>query len=1035
LDKGSEKRLSFVECILQRMIMKRCLAILALTGLVPTVPLKAEEPHLQFIRALRADGKADLALQYLLSKSQNPSAELAAVLPLELAKTRLELAAVQPDAASRAAFREQARTDLEAFLKKNPKHALAAEAGLELARIAGLRGKALLSQARSQETKEAQRTETLRARASFEEAAKQLQTARNRMSEQLKADTATTPVDSQSAKEALLQAEARAELEEGINLLDQSQTYTEPAEFAARAAFLKKARDEILDRLAKREPQTAISWQALAWVGRCYLEDDDPQKARRVFMDVINADAGNQAEGGRRLARYFRMQTLAKMPDQKKALAEIVSAGEEWLRLYPQYAQTPEGNGVRFELAEAYLRQAQALSKSAGPAREKYENARKQFQILEESDNDYTTIARENRLNIVLLTSLDRTKGDIQKLRDFEECYLRAELERARIARSQKDSSVTKRDKERQLHLTSMVDALNRGLDLADVKSRAEDVQQARILLAYAYLTLGDYYRAAVVGEELARTEPKSVRVAMAGAYALSAYAQLLAQQQKAGTPREDLEVAQGRQRRLAEYVEQTWPTSQAADIARHVLAVMLLTDKEYGQAVEVLDRISSHYSDATRSLSELARAALQAHKNGLQPPAGKPSYLERALAALARVPDLKSSADRATARDYFAAELTLADIYYQRKQHDQLDALAQKLAEKLAGTEEGIQQEFRSAIASLSLYAKLGRGETDYQAGQYGKVRELLAPTLKEMSDPAKAAQLMDLKEKNPQLVRGVLGLALRASVQDNQADQGKQILDILQKIFPESSLENLVQLVQQLQIHLQELRRQGPAARDQLKKTIAGFSTFLDELSKQHAKNPKPEITLFLGQSYSSLDQHKRAAELFNGVKEDAPPALYHLARVLYARELRLAKDFAGAGAVVHEILASEWGKHHLEAKKESILLLEDQEKYQLSRTQGAIPEWNQLMLSLRPKLQDNRIKEQYFDCYYHLTYCIFKSALKKSDKRGRQKDIHAAATFIARLEEQPDTAVEGCKKRFEQLMAKEPLLKAEYDAIKKK
>jgi hypothetical protein len=1016
------------------MFLKRWLAFLALAGLVPSAPLWAEEPYLEFVRGLRASGKADLALQYLQGMSQNPPPGLAAILPLEVAKTRLELAAAQPDAASRATLREQARSELETFLKKNPKHPLAAEAALELARIAGLRGKAELSQARAQETKEAQRAEMLRARTSFEEAAKRLQAAGVRMNEQLKADTATTPAQTQGEKEALVQAQTQAELEQGINLLDQAQTYTEPAEFSARAAVLKKARD-ILDKLAKREPKTTVSWQALAWVGRCYLEDDDPQKARKVFMDVINAEAGDQAEAGRRLARYFRMQALARLPDRKKALAEIVTAGEEWLHHYPHDVHTPEGYGVRFELAKAYLQQAQTLPKSSVQAREKYENARKQFRILEESDNDYTALARENRLNIVLLTSLDRTRGDIQKLRDFEECYLRAEFERAKIAQAQKQLSGAKLEKQRRLHLASMVAALNRGLDLADAKNRAADLQQARLLLAYAYLTLGDYYRAAVVGEDLARTEPKSARVAMAGAYALSAYAQLIAQHEKAGTAKDELEVERKRQRRLAEYVEQTWPTSQAADIARHMLGMMFLADKDYRQAVEVLDRISPSYSDATRSLSRLARAALQAQKNGLQPPPGKPSYEERALAALARIPDLNPSADPATARAYFTAELMRAEIYYEKKQPDRLEALAQKLAKQLEGVEEEVRQEFGTAVFSLSLYAKLGRGEADFQAGRYGKVRELLAPVVKELRDPAKAARFMDVKDKNPPLLRAVLGLAFRASVEDNQTDQGKQILDLLRKLFPEESLENLAQLVGQLRVHLQELRRQGPSAGEQVKKTVAGFSAFLDQLRRQQEKNPKPEIALFLGQSYSSLDRHKQAAELFREIKQDAPPALYHLARVLYARELRLGKDFARATAALQEILASEWGKHYLEAKKESILLLEDQEKYQLSRTQGAIPEWNQLMLSLQPKLQDNRIREEYFDCYYHLTYCIFKNALKKSDKRSKQRELHVAATFIARLEERPDPATEACKKRFEELLAKEPLLKAEYDALKKK
>ena len=56
------------------------------------------------------------------------------------------------------------------------------------------------------------------------------------------------------------------------------------------------------------------------------------------------------------------LQALAKETNQKKALSDIISAGEEWLRLYPNYANTPEGCGVRFELANAYLKQAQALT-------------------------------------------------------------------------------------------------------------------------------------------------------------------------------------------------------------------------------------------------------------------------------------------------------------------------------------------------------------------------------------------------------------------------------------------------------------------------------------------------------------------------------------------------------------------------------------------------------------------------------------------------------------------------------------------------
>src|SRR5438552_9021553 len=101
----------------KRIVMRRCpLVFSALFSLVASVPLWAAEPHLDFVHGLRSSGKADLALQYLQSKGQGFPPELSAVLPVELAMIRLELAAAQPDAASRAALYDQAQNELETFL-------------------------------------------------------------------------------------------------------------------------------------------------------------------------------------------------------------------------------------------------------------------------------------------------------------------------------------------------------------------------------------------------------------------------------------------------------------------------------------------------------------------------------------------------------------------------------------------------------------------------------------------------------------------------------------------------------------------------------------------------------------------------------------------------------------------------------------------------------------------------------------------------------------------------------------------------------
>ncbi|HTK78566.1 MAG TPA: hypothetical protein VL371_25130, partial [Gemmataceae bacterium] len=93
---------------------------------------RAEEPHLDFVRGLQARGMADLAADYLQRLSANPPANLRAILPLELARARLEQANQEGDDKKRAALFAAARRDFEAFLAETRDAKLTARANLEL---------------------------------------------------------------------------------------------------------------------------------------------------------------------------------------------------------------------------------------------------------------------------------------------------------------------------------------------------------------------------------------------------------------------------------------------------------------------------------------------------------------------------------------------------------------------------------------------------------------------------------------------------------------------------------------------------------------------------------------------------------------------------------------------------------------------------------------------------------------------------------------------------------------------------------------
>ncbi len=1028
--------------------MKRSLWVAAIAvSLVTVVTVAAEEPpHLEFARALRARQLPDYAIAYLEKLLENPPPNLAPFLPLEIAKARLDQALLEPDGRQRARRQAQARAELEALLKSHPNHPSAAEARLEIAGILVEQARRQLQRARRHETPASQRRGSLRARGQLQSAGQQIQAVTRELDLQLARYGDPLTPQMRFERQRLVQAKLQAELEQGINLVDQAQTYVEQSELLPRGEIIKKAA-ELFDKLAHRENANAVGALAQAWLMRCHQENGDPKAARRIY-DTLLQQEGEPAQAAKRLAGFLLLRVIADDP-LKNAAVEIRQAGENWLRNYRDYAHSPEGNGVCYELANAYVQLARRLYKQGAPpptAQKLYDEALRLFRNLEGTENEYTSLARDQRLHLALNIAEERIRGDIHKLKTSEDCFLRAQAEASRLDKIEKGSSGPKVGEQRKKHLEDIITALQRGLHLADSSASAPDMIDAQYLLGKAYWLTGDSYRAAVLGEEVARFHQHSDRAPLASACALLAYAQLLAEQQRTGGTSEGLHTDRDRLNKLAQYVEQAWPDDTAADVARHQRGLLLWSAKKYSEAVEVLAQIHEDYADATHSLYLLALAAKRAHEAGVKPPGGQPAYPQRALAALERIPEPGAEVDTATLLAYLEAKLTLGAMLYNAHEHQRVQELAHTLArhvEAAAGMMDSkplVEQRLR--VLALCLLADYGQAEADYQAGRYGEACKRLDPILLRLQDPVQAGQFAEIKD--PQLLRSVLALAVRAHVQQGNLSRGREVLELLQRSAPENAHEILVQLIQQLRAQMQELRQQGQAGKARLDKTIANFSAFLDELGKQHDKIPKPEMILFLAQSYSQLERHGRALELLERIAEPAAAAtpqevqLYRAARLLSVRELRLERKFDKAKEVLQSILGTPqrpgWGQQSLEAQKERILLLQDQEFY--SGRAGAIFGWNELMAQLRPKIgQDNKYKEQYFECYYHLTYCVFKNALKMSDAKKQREALHLAANFIVQLEiSQPDRGGELSRKLFEELLQQEPLLKAKYDELKK-
>jgi hypothetical protein len=308
--------------------------------------------------------------------------------------------------------------------------------------------------------------------------------------------------------------------------------------------------------------------------------------------------------------------------------------------------------------------------------------------------------------------------------------------------------------------------------------------------------------------------------------------------------------------RDFAEFVKKTWPNDQPGDVARHEIALRLIREENYPAAVEELASIKPSYGSIILVRYQLALAALEADKGKMKPVgADKRSFEERAIDALQNLPPLPAGAEPATNYTYVLAKLKLGQHLFAAKKYDELEKVAAPLQARLPQlkfpTSEAAD-EVSLGLAAMLLYARYGKAETEYAAGHYAKVAEILDPVLKE----AKGGKLSEFK-KNIQLRGALLGLALRADIQDGKTDKAAEVLDVLESYSKDDpqlvggggSSATLAQLAGLINVQVEEVRKKGNA--DQMAKTVTSFSGFLDKLLAQ-AKSTSltPETVILLAQ-----------------------------------------------------------------------------------------------------------------------------------------------------------------------------------------
>jgi hypothetical protein len=1023
--------------------MRHVARIVPLGVLLPILPFVAllltawhvisqELPHAEFARGLRAKQYPDLALDYLLKIKKDGGGDKDPTLLLELASTRLELADQESEINRRLVLLGQARAELDEFLAKHANHPQAPAAELQQARLAALQGKTQLSKALRSDTQGGE-MDAVQARMMLEEADKRFDQVRGKIDAQLKKLGEDPKSDEEiAAKKALTEARLQVDFDKGLNLFDQAQTYFDSGgtdDLERRAAKVREA-IKTLERItatASNDSKLPLAWQAGAWVGRCYNELGDPSKALSKLQGVADSRV-KEAEIGQRSAKYFLLLVPRQSTGPKDDVRENrIASATQWLKDYPRARVTPEGFGVRYEMALAHV-ELGLDPKLKGQQKQHFDRARALCKELERSENDFVDKARQLQMTIV------KAEGgftrDIKTLNSFEDCLIRARYEASLLAK-EKDNEGRKKG------FQKIISILERGLDLnskASTKAPASEINQALAMLSGYYLFSEAFDKVIQTGEPVARSKPATAQTGTVAMYVLEALGEKVLKHLQNNDPPEEWASEKKQFSELAQYVEQTWPNESPANFARHQMGRALLIEKKYPQAVEVLARVTPDYSGIHFVKFMLADAALRVEGDQKQ------AFADKARAALESMPELPNGAAAASSEVYLQGKHRLGLMLLNQKKYDDVDRLVDSVLVRLPTLRLDNEQRKQVHQGNLSLlkhYTASARAGTEYSAGHFSKVREMLDPVV----ESVKNDRAPELKQ-DPRLARNLLTLALSANVQDNQFERAQQILQALRKAIPDDDKEegNAIILRQVAQL-VQELVRsaKGKNSPEETEKAINGFALFVDKLSEEYAKDTNPETRRLLAACYASLEKHEKAVDLLRNIEEPKgtngaatdPKAEqnYRAARILLVRELRQANNLTEAEKLLKEIQTTPWGKTNLDVVKESYHLLEAQGKY----TQAAA-RWSDLVnRQLIPKINlDPQMKVQYFECYYYLTNCLYHAGAKGKD----EKAIKRSADLIARLEQKwPDFGGDVAKARFDQLLASDQNLKNQYEVAKKK
>jgi outer membrane protein assembly factor BamD (BamD/ComL family) len=986
---------------------------------------------LELVRGLRQHGLVDLAVQRLEELKANPaliSPEEAKLIPLELARIRLEEASRESEDSRRATLIGQAKASFDEFIRENPTHPMAAQANVEIARLLALQAKGQLSRGNRQEDKEARALEFSRARPDFTNAINRYKSAILNLDTRLKKLEENDPLAGE-----LKRSKAQAELDAAVLQYEFGLTFIGEDELRNRSEAVDKAQKQF-EALATTYANTRIGYQAQVWALQCGFINGDPKAVPAIEKFATANRPNRDAADAVRLAGYFGIEHAFagevgkdSTPGNQFQRAEL--AATHWLQTYPEAKNTPEGLGARFR--RALMKEYQATrvpgmiqyeeppkpktkpkesepEAPKGPrkiksisqqAKSLLEEANKIYQELTETDNEYSERAHRHRLtNQLVILEGEGRGGDapLKSVNTLEQAYLAAQVQQAKMFDLQKsDKPAADVEKEEKQRVKKAIEYLERGLQRIAPKDTPREVFDAQLLLTQ-FLTKDDRAtEAAVLGEALARNNPKVSKASAAAVLGVYAYNTAIGRLKQAGGRDEDETVDLQRLKNLATFAINTWPNDGPTDAARHVLGFYLSNkDKDYETAWRTYAGIGNGYPAVAQARREMAGALFyllrpeekdpKKYRETLQQNlTSRAKQYQATIAALDALPPPPPSAPGPAVESWAGAKTMQAQLYYMAADYDKVDQTVKVVTDtvtKLPDPDEKHRealdpkrkQDLVYTIRALKYNALQGRAADFIRSKEFAKVGEVLGPEIEALKK--------ELKEPAPEETPGYSRLrkarqdfvvvAMSGYLQNKQADQAGELLDALQSAGAsvEQNVAALRSLVTSVRLQIDTLTKENKKA--EADEMARGFAEFLDKIKGDDTGKLSNTVIVFLGDGYAAVDQAGKAAELFGQALKrpftpspKATPEELEEAKAKHAaflrevefreaRAYRLAGKFAEATALMKKIVGDPvpakkgepvprgWGYGNIGIRKEYCVLLEDQNFFG-----PAVQNWTQM------------------------------------------------------------------------------------------